>query len=230
MREALANDIALVIRITKRARGLGPEGNSCLAEVHASETSISATDEGRKREEGKKCCDARWKKQGKTKETESVLCVARFSSMAAATAHCFFFFFFHDYDPPQSPLPRCRRGFSSRRRRREGEGRKTFRAEAGEISLASLRFGIHGSWGALRTWFSAKESELLFPLIQLRLSTTRRAACKEYGEYLLRNPRSVGNPTPCSRVSLRNLVAATLQADFFTLRGFHSTSAFLLIL
>lgn len=47
--------------------------------------------------------------------------------------------------------------------------RKTFRGKATEISLASLRFGIRGSWGASNLVLPAKESELLFPLIQLRL-------------------------------------------------------------
>lgn len=57
MRRALANDIALVIRITKRESSRpGSEGSSCFAEVHAGETSISAADEGGGggREEGKK--------------------------------------------------------------------------------------------------------------------------------------------------------------------------------
>ena len=125
-----------------------------------------------------------------------------------------------------------RGGFSSRRRRRGG--RKTFWTEAGEISLASLRFGIHGSWGALRTWFSQQKSRNFFFRSFSSGSSTRRTACN--GEYLLGNlsSLSVGNPTPCSRVSLRNLVVAALQADFFFFfyiaRISFCTSVFLLIL
>lgn len=98
------------------------------------------------------------------------------------------------------------------------------RVKAAKISLASLHFGIRGSWGASNLVLPAKETELLFSLIQLGLLDLG-AVCKEYGEYLVGNPSfySAGNPTPYFRVSLQNLVAgsATKTESFFTSRGFH---------
>jgi len=110
-------------------------------------------------------------------------------------------------------------------------GRKTFRrvcfcrAKAAEISLASLRFGIRGSWGASNLVLPAKESELLFPLIQLGLLELRESCVKSVRGISGRKSlllRSAGNPTPCSRVSLRNLVAERpTRILFFASRGFH---------
>lgn len=155
MREALANDIALVIRITKRARGLALKGVAALHKC--TPTKRQLVRQMREESGREKCCDARWKKQKKTKDGRSKRKRLRTRRSGRARegakedgvrplcreifihgcSHVVFFYFFLFFSRlrPTSTSPRCRRGFSSRRRGRGGEGGVEKRSEQKRVKL-----------------------------------------------------------------------------------------------